>query len=192
MVYNSGVMLKLGRKVFTVLWILVIIYLIIKYLQNPEIIKVDNIKAFVESYGNEMIFIYILLTFVRGFFLIPSTPFVIGGSLLFPDQLFLVLMISISGVLFSATLLYFLADKLGFSDYFKTKQSKSIEIWKTRLKSPKAIYFVIGWSFFPFVPTDVICYVAGLVKMPFKYMITGVFIGELVLDVFYIYFDIIL
>lgn len=134
-----------------------------------------------------MLWIYILLTFIRGFFLIPSTPFVIAGGLLFPDQLLLVLFISMSGIMFSTTALYYFSDLLGFSKYLNNRSSK-INTWKSRLRSSKSIFFIAGWSLFPFVPTDMISYVGGILKTPFKNIFLGVFIGELILCSFYIYF----
>ena len=132
--------------------------------------------------------IYIVATFVRGFFLIPSTPFVLCGVLLFPNQLFLVLVISMLGVLFSASLLYFFADFLGFSKKLEAKNVLGIQKWKNKLQQPRAGLFVMLWSFFPLVPTDLICYVAGLVKMRYLYFILGVAIGELTLNIFYVYY----
>jgi uncharacterized membrane protein YdjX (TVP38/TMEM64 family) len=38
------------------------------------------------------------------------------------------------------------------------------------------------------VPTDVICYVAGIVKMPYRILISGVIIGELVLIYLYVFY----
>ena len=181
-------MLETGKKIFYGLWICIIIFLLYKYFQNPDIASPENIRNFIRSYGSEMMLVYIALTLVRGFFLIPSTPFVIGGGMLFPDKLYLVLLISMVGVMVSATALYYFSDILGFSNYLDAKYPKEIGKWKTRLQSQKATYFVIGWSFFPLVPTDLICYVAGIVKMPFKYMFVGVFVGELVLDIFYVNF----
>lgn len=180
-------MLKIGKRVFYLLWGVIMVYLLVLYVQNPEIIRPEYIRNFVSSYGAEMLWIYAAISIIRGFFLIPSTPFVIGGILLFPDQLLLVLLISMLGVIFSATALYYFADAMGFSQYLECKYSKKVEKWKTRLTDPKAALFVFAWSLFPLVPTDLICYVAGLVKMPYPYMFAGVFGGELLLNVCYIY-----
>lgn len=181
-------MIEIGKKFFYILWICSIIGLINQYIHNPNIIEPESIRDYVQKYDDEMLLIYIVLTIVRGFFLIPSTPFVIGGGMLFPDKLFLVLVISMIGVMFSATTLYYFADILGFSKYLNAKYSDKISKLKILLQDHKSTYFVIGWSFFPLVPTDLICYVAGIVKMPFKYLFIGVFFGELVLDVIYVYF----
>jgi len=181
-------MIEKGKKVAYVIWLFFIISFVLAYFKNPAILTPSYIVEFIQKFNGEMMSMYIFLTLIRGFFLIPSTPFVICGALFFPDNLFLVLSISIMGVMFSATTLYYFSDILGFSKYFKTKKTKKIDLWETRLKDPKSIFFVTGWSLFPFVPTDLICYVAGIVKMPFRNMFIGVFLGELVLDIFYVYF----
>lgn len=55
-----------------------------------------------------------------------------------------------------------------------------------KLEGPWAMWFVAAWAFFPVVPTDLICYAAGLVRMPYRRMITGIIIGELPLVTAYI------
>jgi len=186
---GSLLTLETVKRLFYLLWVLFIVYLIILYIQNPKIATPEYIRDFVGAWQSEMMLIYIALTLIRGFFLVPSTPFVIGGAMLFPDQLFLVLVISMIGIMLSATALYYFADLLGFSKYLEKKHPRGVEKWTSRLRSPKATFLVLGWSFFPLVPTDLICYVAGIVKMPFKYMLTGVFVGELILVTFYLYFS---
>jgi uncharacterized membrane protein YdjX (TVP38/TMEM64 family) len=48
------------------------------------------------------------------------------------------------------------------------------------------MWFVALWAFAPVVPTDLICYAAGLVRMPYRRMIAGIIIGELPLVTGYI------
>lgn len=180
--------MKTGRRVFYGLWALSILSMIVIYLFNPEVFTVSYLKDFIGTYQNSILSTYIALSLVRGFFLVPSTPFVLCGGLLFPEHLHVVLGISMFGVLVSATSLYYFSDMLGFSLYLERKYPRQIKRWKSRLQRPRASLFVLGWSFFPLVPTDLICYVAGLVKMPYRYMFIGVFIGELILNIFYIYF----
>lgn len=158
------------------------------FLSYPQEFKPDAIAERIEKMGTAPMIIYLGVTLIRGFFLIPSTPFVLCGVLLFPNQLFLVLIISMLGVLFSATLLYYFADLLGFSKKLEAKNVLGIQRWKKKLQKPQSGLFVLLWSFFPLVPTDLICYVAGLVKMRFLYFILGVGLGELTLNIVYIYF----
>lgn len=176
-------------KTFTAgFWLLLIGGVIVGIIINPKLIEADYLVDYIQRYQDQMLIIYTVLTLIRGFFLIPSTPFVIAGGLLFPDKLLFVFIISMVGIMVAALSLYFFANWLGFGNYLESKFPNKISQWKKRLQHPNAMYFVIGWSFFPFVPTDLICYVAGLVKMPLKYFLFGIFIGELVLVSCYLYF----
>jgi uncharacterized membrane protein YdjX (TVP38/TMEM64 family) len=181
-------MLKKGKIIIYLLWILIIFGFGIYYLVNPELFTADYLVSFIKQFQNEMLLIYALLSMLRGFFLLPSTPFVIGGGLLFPEQLPLVLTISMIGVLFSATSLYYFSDLLGFSTYLDQKFPTKINALKQKLNSSKSTLLVAGWSIFPFVPTDIICYVTGILKTPFKNVLLGVFIGEIILCSMYVYF----
>lgn len=181
-------MLKTVKIIFYLLWSAAVLALIIFYFVRPDLVTVEALSSFIASYESEMLLIYISLTLVRGLFLIPSTPFVLAGIVLFPTSPFFVIIISMIGILLTSTALYYFSDILGFSQYLEKKHPEGVEKWHRRLNNPKSTLFVVAWSFFPFVPTDLICYVAGIVKMPFKYMFLGVFIGELILVTFYVYF----
>lgn len=181
-------MLKAAKIIFYLLWSVSVLALIIFYFAKPELVTVEALSEFISSYENEMLLIYIVLTLVRGLFLIPSTPFVLAGVVLFPEYPIFVVIVSMIGIMLTSAALYYFSDILGFSKYLEKKHPDGVDKWKKRLNNPKSTLFVIGWSFFPFVPTDLICYVAGIVKMPFKYMFLGVFIGELILVTFYVYF----
>jgi uncharacterized membrane protein YdjX (TVP38/TMEM64 family) len=139
------------------------------------------------QYGPVALLIYVFISMFRGFFLIPSTPFVLAGVAMYPEDPILVITISMAGILFSATLLYYFSQRLGFSTYLERKYPSAITATKELLSGNKATFFVAGWSFFPLVPTDVICYVAGMMKMPFYKMMLGLFIGEMVLVSAYVY-----
>ena len=86
---------------------------------------------------------------------------------------------NVAGIVFSATIIYFFSHFMGFDTLFEKKFSKQIIQIREKINQPKGMLFVILWSFFPLVPTDVMCYVAGTVKMNFGKFILAVFIGEL-------------
>ena len=175
------------KKLGYLIWFLFIISWGVCYLYNPNILDPATIKSFLSEFRGTAFLLYFIVTIVRGLFLIPSTPFVIAGGLLFPDQLFLVLCVSMLGVMNSATMLYYFSDALGFSNYFEENYYKELEYVKSKLTDTKAFLFVIFWAFLPIVPTDLICYIGGIIKMPFRYVFGGVFIGELILDIGYVY-----
>ncbi|NBS92050.1 hypothetical protein EBS67_18950, partial [bacterium] len=77
-----------------------------------------------------------MISFLRGFTLIPSTPFVIAGVLLFPENKIIVLLISLGGILFSATLLYYLSEFLGFDSYFEKIAPERVNRITTKINSP--------------------------------------------------------
>lgn len=181
-------MLKKGKRIIYILWALIVLSFIIVSIIYPKIITPEYLVDFIKKFNTEMLLIYTLFTLIRGFFLIPSTPFVLLGILLFPEKPLLVLTISMIGILFSSTMLYYFSDILGFSKYLEKKFPEKIEKWKQHLTTSKSTLFIALWALFPFVPTDLICYVAGIIKIPFKNMLTGIFIGELILVTLYVYF----
>jgi len=175
------------KKVIYGLWITLILTVIVIAIVQPSFYEPSNLIRFIESFQAEVLLVYILFTLLRGIVLMPSTPFVLAGAILFPENLMMVFIISLCGVMLTAAALYYFSDFLGFSEKLEKKYPKQLDNWHRRLNSPKATLLVIAWSFFPFVPTDLICYVAGIVKMPFKYMMAGVFIGEAILIYFYVF-----
>jgi uncharacterized membrane protein YdjX (TVP38/TMEM64 family) len=139
------------------------------------------------QYPSLALSIYILISMLRGFFLMPSTPFVLAGVAMYPDNPVLVISISLAGIMFSATLLYFFSKKFGFTAYIEKKHRSGLNATKKLLSGNRSTLFVAGWSFFPFVPTDLVCYAAGLIRMPFSKMMFGLFCGELLLVTMYVY-----
>ncbi|MCY2970216.1 MAG: VTT domain-containing protein [Planctomycetota bacterium] len=128
-----------------------------------------------------------MISFLRGFTLIPSTPFVIAGVLLFPENKIIVLLISLGGILFSATLLYYLSEFLGFDSYFEKIAPERVIQITTKIDSPWGFLFVVLWAFFPLAPTDLVCYIAGTARMNFLRFILAVALGELIICLFYTY-----
>ena len=132
-----------------------------------------------------MILTYLVISILRGFTLIPSTPFVIAGGIIFPGQEGLILAISLLGIIGSATLIYFFSDLLNLSDAIEKIYPH--EKLKIKLESNYGLFFVFAWSLIPVVPTDAVCYAAGASKMNFLRFITAVFLGEVILCSLYIF-----
>jgi len=175
------------RHIGIILWATVLLAAVGSYIYAPQAFTGEHIAIFLERFQAWMLAIYLVFSVLRGFTLLPSTPLVIAGTLIFPSQPWLVLLISISGILVSSTLIYFCSDLLGFTDYFETKHSKAVERIRRRLETPAGFLFVLLWAFFPLVPTDAVCYVAGTTRMAFIKFILAVFLGELILCSFYIF-----
>jgi len=117
----------------------------------------------------------------------PNTPLVLAGTLLFPEKLLMVFFISMGGILFSSAVIYYFSNYMGFDDFFETKYPGKIKTIREKMNKPGGVFFVVVWAFFPLVPTDAVCYVAGSVNMNIVKFLFAVFSGELVLVSFYIW-----
>ncbi len=175
------------RIFFIALWLSVIVCGIGTYLLFPDEFSAQKIAGFLLRFQGAIWAVYLAMSALRGFTLLPSTPLVIAGTLLFPTQPLAVLTASIVGILLSSSMIYFFSDLLGFSDYFENHKPELTRRIKSRLEHPAGVVFVALWAFFPLLPTDLVCYVAGTTKMNFVKFIAAVFAGELVLCVAYIY-----
>ncbi|MBL8182147.1 MAG: TVP38/TMEM64 family protein [Blastocatellia bacterium] len=165
----------------------IIVVCVGSYLASPSSFSAENIAQFMERFGHWIWGVYLAFSIVRGFTLLPSTPLVIAGTLLFPTQPFWVLVVSMTGILISSTMIYYFSEFLGFDEYFEKKSPEAVHKIKAKLEYPLGFLFVAGWAFFPFVPTDLVCYLAGTTRMNFAKFIAAVFVGELVLCYCYVY-----
>ena len=157
------------------------------FLYDPSKFTASSISDLILRFENGIILIYFSISVLRGFTLLPSTPLVVAGTLIFSDQPFLVLAISLTGIILSSTMIYYFSDLLGFTDYFNGKKPQTVERIKQRLDHPLGSVFVALWAFFPFVPTDLVCYVAGITRMNFAKFIVSIAIGEAILCSVYIF-----
>ncbi|MCH2196626.1 VTT domain-containing protein [Kordia sp.] len=167
-------------------WIVLIIGFILYNIIFPETFSRDNIATKIQSYGNYGWAIFFLCHLVRGFVMLPSTALIFAGVFLFPNDLFLVLLISVVGIVISSMIVYYFSDKLGFSKLFD-KNTRASNLVKEKLSGKYGPLFIIFWAFFPFVPTDLICYTAGAMKINSIVFAISIFIGEFILCTVYIY-----
>lgn len=185
---HASRLLHYTRVAFVLAWLLGILTLFGLYLFYPEDFAPQRIAAYLREFESAALWVYLALSMVRGLTLLPSTPLIIAGTLLFPRLPWLVLLISISGIVVSSGMIYWLSDALGISHYFETKKPHYVSKIRSRLERPTGLLFVALWALFPVVPTDVVCYVAGSIRMNFSRFIIAILIGELVLCSVYIFF----
>ncbi len=176
------------KNIIAAIWILFLIFCVGYVLTHREVFTAQAIADFLTQFKTSIFITYFIVSILRGLTLVPSTPLVLAGTILFPSEPFSVLAISISGIIFSSTMIYFFSDYLGFGAYLERKHSQKIIKIKDQLQKPTGTFFVFFWSFFPIVPTDAICYVAGILKMNFAKFIIAVGLGELLTCSIYIFF----
>jgi len=140
-----------------VLWAAIILACVGSYIADPSKFSAENIAEFLRRFSGLIWLIYLAFSIVRGITLLPSTPLVIAGTILFPAEPFSVLFVSMTGILLSSTMIYFFSDYLGFSDYFENHKPELSHKIKAKLEHPFGFLFVAAWAFFPLVPTYLCC-----------------------------------
>jgi uncharacterized membrane protein YdjX (TVP38/TMEM64 family) len=128
--------------------------------------------------------LYLLLGSIRGLTLVPSAGLMLLAIPFFPPVHLFVL--TLLGILISSTSIYYFSRSLHLAEYFEEKHKAKIDGLRSFLqKRPTAI--VIGWSFFPLAPTDLICYLCGVMRVRFDRFILGVLIGEGAICAIYVF-----
>lgn len=171
------------RKTF-VAWVLVVAVVLTLYLTHQDRIDVEWIRGAVHDNRFLIIPFYLLLLSVLGLAFIPSTPFAIAGVFLFDPVLAYGL--NLAGIVTSSTIVYHFAEFLGLRAAFQARYPGRTEK-VLRALDRKELPIIVGWSFFPVVPTDLIIYVASTLKIPLWKCLLGVLIGEGALNAFYIF-----
>jgi uncharacterized membrane protein YdjX (TVP38/TMEM64 family) len=171
------------RKTFFV-WILAVVAVLSLYLTHKEQIDVEWIRGVVHDNRFLIIPFYLLLLSCLGLTFIPSTPFAIAGVALFDPAL--AYLLNLVGIITSSTIVYHFAGFLGLREAFESRYPDKILKVQSALNR-KELPIIVGWSFFPVVPTDLIIYVASTLKIPLWKCLLGVLLGEGVLNAFYIF-----
>ncbi len=148
----------------------------------------DSIQAELSGiFGSSLVLgyiIYLVASCLRGFTLIPITYFIVAGIILLPPiPLYIITMV---GVVVSSASVYYFSEYLNFDEYFERKHPKEIQKIKNFL-TKNELPIVIGWSFAPFLPTDLICYVCGAMEIDIKKFLFGVVVGEGISCAIYIF-----
>lgn len=173
------------KKGILLIWLIAILFCLLYFFTHQESFTTTAIASFFQKFNSYMLFAYFIVSIVRGFTLIPSTPFVLAGGVLFPGQEWLVLLISLVGIACSATLIYHFSHLMRLGAVIEKRYPQ--ERLKQKMESRHGVLFVFLWSFFPVVPTDAICYAAGAAKMRFISYIFAVLLGELIICSIYVF-----
>lgn len=156
------------------------------YLIKPEYFTAESLKSVLSDNATLILITYVVFSCLRAVLFLPSTIFVLMGTVLYPENPVFVLIISMIGILIGASLVYKAASILTPEQLLSGKNLTRLEGVHNKMEK-YGFSIVLLWSFFPAVPTDLICYVAGTIKMSFWKFILAVFLGEVVLVSIYIW-----
>ena len=153
---------------------------------SPQLLARDAIADFLNSLGPAALLVYVLLCLCRAALLLPATPFVLAGGVVFSAQPLLVFAVSMAGIAAGALLVYSFPSVGGYRDLLEQKFPHRIGQLKARMQHRHVYWFIAGWSAFPLVPTDAVCYAAGIARLSAARMVAAVLAGELPIVAFYV------
>ena len=177
--------LSRGRRIALGFWLLAAVGLAALYAARPELIDPASLVRLLRRLGPLVLLGYAALSVLRPITLVPSTVLIVVATLLFPDRAWTVFGVSLAGVVASAAVIYYFFDFLGLAQVFERKHAARVR-WLEDQMRRRGFVIVVGWSVFPFVPTDAICYVAGTLRMPIGRFLLGVTLGEIPVVAFYV------
>jgi len=174
-----------GRRIALGFWLTVTVGLGSLFVVRPELVEPDKLVMTLKSADSFVMVAYAALSVARPVTMVPSTVLIIVGTLLFPDRYWMVFAISLGGISLSALLVYYFFEFLGLKEVFERKHATRVRWLEEQLRL-RGFWVVVGWAMFPFVPTDVICYVAGGLRMHKGKFLLGITLGEIPIVAFYV------
>ena len=168
-------------------WLCLVALVLGLLLLFPDWLTRDSISAYLAGLGSGALLVYLLMCMTRSLLMIPVTPFVLAGAVTFPDLLMLVFGISLAGIVVGAFLIYSFPAFGGYDRLLEERYPVKIALLKKNMHGKRSFWIIAGWSFFPLVPTDLICYVAGMVRLPFRKVVGPLMVGEIPLVTIYVY-----
>lgn len=169
------------------IWLCLALGCAVWVLLRPSLFSAESIARVLRDYETHLLLVYASVHFVRAFTLLPSTPLVFAGLILFPGRPGVVLAISMGGILFAATLLYYCSEYLGLAGQLRQRLPTQMERVRRELQGSRGMLFVFLWSFIPLVSTDALCCVAGGLGIRFWRFILALGAGELLICSIYVF-----
>jgi uncharacterized membrane protein YdjX (TVP38/TMEM64 family) len=165
------------------LWIAVACGALYLYFFKREAVQAELRDALSASFWAASIS-YLLIGALRAFTLVPATFPLLVALPFFDPWVLLALTIPCIGI--SSSICYWFAEALHLDEFVEQKYPRQIARLKQLLQRYQ-LPIIIGWSFFLFLPTDVLCYVCGSLKINYRKFLVGVLIGEGTVYAIYIF-----
>lgn len=171
------------RTLVFLLWLAVLATALFGYFFHRDALQ----RLLVELAASPPVWVYVVylsLGCVRGFTLVPATYLVVAGMfVLAPVPLYA---LTVVGIIVSSAAVYYFAEAMQFDRFFERRYGPQVARLRALLTRHE-LPIVIAWSFFPIVPTDVVVYVCGALKVDLKKCLAGVIVGEGAICAIYIF-----
>jgi uncharacterized membrane protein YdjX (TVP38/TMEM64 family) len=165
-------------------WLTLIVISLGLYFFRPDLFSPERIRELFAANIVLGLISYFVISTLRGFTLIPSTPIVFAGILVFPPgPLYIVNLIAVFS---SSAIVYYMARVVRFDHYFHERYPEQIKTLTTLLHR-RELPVIAVWGFAPMVPTDMIVYVCSVLRINLAKTLFGTAIGEGVICAVYIF-----
>ena len=173
----------MNKRIVFLLWVLVILTAFYFYFFQNDLVRL-GVSWLMSRPLSWRYAVFLILGCLRGFTLIPVTYIIFLGLIFLPAlPAYILIMV---GVMVSSACIYYFAEYLGLANYFERRYSRQIAQLRLVLKKNE-LPIVISWSFFPFTPTDLMCYMCGSLRVNIRKFLLGVFIGESISCAIYVF-----
>ena len=174
---------KAVRYALFALWVLIAAAALFLYFFRRDAVQSEMRDALSASFW-VAVTSYLVIGSLRAFTLVPATfPLLIAIPFFDP---WVLLAITIPCIAISSAICYLFAEALHMDELFERKYPRQIGKLKDLLQKYQ-LAIIIAWSFMLFLPTDVLCYVCGSLKINFKKFLIGVVVGEGTVYALYIF-----
>ncbi len=152
-------------SLFTWGYFLFVVFDLIHYLQNP-----DDLQALIQSTGAWSYIVFVLVQFLQVTFIpLPAIVPTLVGTLLFGPGMATIL--SLIGIGLGSIFAFVLGDKLGERVVSWIVGKKNVEKYGNMLYD-KGKYMFFLMMLFPVFPDDILCLVAGMTSMSYRFFFT--------------------
>jgi uncharacterized membrane protein YdjX (TVP38/TMEM64 family) len=167
---------KYKIKFFSFIGLIVAFIVLIIYFNALQYVEPSYLQEKVKEFGVFAPIIFILIYSVATIILIPGTPLIIGGGLIFGTVLGTIY--SLIGSMIGATTAFFIARILGrnYIDLSINEKFTSLKKYYYKIKE-NGLLVAFYLRLPPIMPFTSINYALGLTKMKFKDYFIGTFIG---------------
>lgn len=171
------------RKYMLLAWWLFLLVIGYWFLFYSEVFSA-NFQGFFLLYPVLWYVLYFILISLRGLTFIPLTSILL---IMIPfTNHRLLLTITLLGTIITSCIIYYFSQALEIDEYFEKKHPRTIK--KLHRAFEKYEFpIIVWWSLFPFTPTDLICYIAGSLKVNIHKMLLGIMVGEGIICAVYIW-----
>lgn len=126
----------------------------------------EEIQEYIQQYGGWSKYVYIGIVFISVIFaFVPNNVVAIAGGFIFGFWESIAL--TLIGVIIGGFAAFGLARAFGRPLIYQMADKKSLEKIEKKLEGKNSILFIL-FMLIPFIPSDIVCYAAGLTKMKFK------------------------